>query len=63
MRLVRSEPASSDFTQTFKQAHSVYHSYQMKIHKDPPQKPNEAQYTRFLCDSPLQVIFPSFRSN
>lgn len=55
IRLVRSEPASEEFTRSFKQAHSVYHSYQMKIHKDPPDKPSVAQYTRFLCDSPLEV--------
>lgn len=54
IRLVRSEPASEEFTRSFKQAHSVYHSYQMKIHKDPPDKPSVAQYTRFLCDSPLE---------
>lgn len=55
IRLVRSEPASPDFTQSFEHAHSVYHSYQMKIHMDPPEKPNVKQYTRFLCNSPLQV--------
>ncbi|XP_048771474.2 arginyl-tRNA--protein transferase 1-like isoform X2 [Ostrea edulis] len=54
IRLVRSEPASPDFTQSFEHAHSVYHSYQMKIHMDPPEKPNVKQYTRFLCNSPLQ---------
>lgn len=55
IRLVRSEPASEEFTRSFTLAHNVYHSYQMIIHKDPPNKPSVAQYTRFLCDSPLEV--------
>lgn len=55
IRLVRSEPASEEFTRSFTPAHNVYHSYQMIIHKDPPNKPSVAQYTRFLCDSPLEV--------
>lgn len=54
IRLVRSEPASEEFTRSFTPAHNVYHSYQMIIHKDPPNKPSVAQYTRFLCDSPLE---------
>ncbi|CAG2219002.1 ATE1 [Mytilus edulis] len=54
IKLVRSNPRSQEFEDSFKESHSVYHSYQMKIHGDPPSKPSEAQYTRFLCDSPLE---------
>lgn len=54
IKLIRSNPPSQEFTDSFKQSHTVYHSYQMKIHGDPPSKPCEAQYTRFLCDSPLE---------
>ncbi|XP_021356887.1 arginyl-tRNA--protein transferase 1-like isoform X1 [Mizuhopecten yessoensis] len=54
IRLVKSNPRSKEFEESFKESHQVYHKYQMGIHHDPPHKPNESQYTRFLCDSPLQ---------
>lgn len=53
---MRSSPRSKEFEDTFKQAYRVYKKYQMVIHKDPEDKPTERQYTRFLVDSPLQVI-------
>jgi len=56
IKLVRSSPRSKDFQKSFKDAHQIYHKYQMEIHHDPPHKPNEGQYTRFLVDSPLEVI-------
>ncbi|XP_069130556.1 arginyl-tRNA--protein transferase 1-like [Argopecten irradians] len=56
IRLVRSNPRSKEFEESFKESHQVYHKYQMGIHKDPPHKPSESQYTRFLCDSPLQEL-------
>ncbi|XP_046549414.1 LOW QUALITY PROTEIN: arginyl-tRNA--protein transferase 1-like [Haliotis rubra] len=55
IRLVRSSPKSEEFVSSFKAAHTVYSNYQMTIHKDPPGKPNQKQYTRFLVDSPLQT--------
>ncbi|KAK7483279.1 hypothetical protein BaRGS_00025446 [Batillaria attramentaria] len=55
IKLVRSNPKSLEFLASYVQAHKVYHKYQMVIHKDPPDKPNLKQYTRFLVDSPLQV--------
>ncbi|OWF48821.1 Arginyl-tRNA--protein transferase 1 [Mizuhopecten yessoensis] len=55
IRLVKSNPRSKEFEESFKESHQVYHKYQMGIHHDPPHKPNESQYTRFLCDSPLQI--------
>ncbi|XP_059803783.1 arginyl-tRNA--protein transferase 1 isoform X6 [Hypanus sabinus] len=54
VRLVRSSPPNSQFTATFQESYQVYKRYQMAIHKDPPDKPTEHQYTRFLCQSPLQ---------
>nr|KAG5696778.1 hypothetical protein BaRGS_012801 [Batillaria attramentaria] len=54
IKLVRSNPKSLEFLASYVQAHKVYHKYQMVIHKDPPDKPNLKQYTRFLVDSPLQ---------
>ena len=55
IKLVRSSPKSEEFKKTFKESHSVYHKYQTTIHKDPPSKPNEGQFTRFLVDSPMEV--------
>ncbi|XP_060077478.1 arginyl-tRNA--protein transferase 1-like isoform X2 [Ylistrum balloti] len=56
IRLVRSNPRSKEFDESFKESHQVYHKYQMGIHHDPSHKPSESQYTRFLCDSPLQEM-------
>ncbi|XP_051883742.1 arginyl-tRNA--protein transferase 1 isoform X6 [Pristis pectinata] len=58
VRLVRSSPPNSQFTATFQESYQVYKRYQMAIHKDPPDKPTEQQYTRFLCQSPLQAENP-----
>ncbi|XP_072883785.1 arginyl-tRNA--protein transferase 1 isoform X8 [Hemitrygon akajei] len=58
VRLVRSSPPNSQFTATFQESYQVYKRYQMAIHKDPPDKPTEHQYTRFLCQSPLQAENP-----
>lgn len=58
LKLVRSNPKSQDFLSTYVAAHKVYHKYQTTIHKDPPEKPNLKQYTRFLVDSPLEAVIP-----
>ncbi|XP_030627351.1 arginyl-tRNA--protein transferase 1 isoform X2 [Chanos chanos] len=55
VRLVRSNPPSSEFKATFNASYQVYRLYQMAIHKDPPDKPSESQFQRFLCDSPLEA--------
>ncbi|XP_068876278.1 arginyl-tRNA--protein transferase 1 isoform X8 [Aphelocoma coerulescens] len=54
VRVVRSSPPSSQFKATFQESYQVYKRYQMVIHKDPPDKPTINQFTRFLCDSPLE---------
>ncbi|KAM4702688.1 arginyl-tRNA--protein transferase 1 isoform 2-T2 [Rhinophrynus dorsalis] len=54
VRLVRSSPPSSQFKATFQESYQVYKRYQMIIHQDPPYKPTISQFTRFLCDSPLE---------
>ncbi|KAK6170184.1 hypothetical protein SNE40_018639 [Patella caerulea] len=54
IKLVRSTPRSTEFDSSFKTSHQIYHKYQMSVHKDPPEKPTERQFTRFLCDSPLR---------
>ncbi len=56
LRLVRSQPRSEQFYHSHKESHKVYHSYQMAVHGDPPDKPSEKQYTRFLVTSPLEVL-------
>ncbi|XP_054267568.1 arginyl-tRNA--protein transferase 1-like isoform X1 [Macrosteles quadrilineatus] len=58
IRLVRSYPASHEFTATFKAAFEVYQRYQMTIHNDPIEKVNEKQFTRFLVNSPLKPWMP-----
>ncbi|KAL8560154.1 hypothetical protein ACOMHN_021649 [Nucella lapillus] len=55
LKLVRSNPKSQEFLSTYVAAHKVYLKYQTTIHKDPPDKPNLKQYTRFLVDSPLEI--------
>ncbi|XP_064320379.1 arginyl-tRNA--protein transferase 1 isoform X3 [Phalacrocorax carbo] len=55
VRVVRSSPPSSQFKATFQESYEVYKRYQMVIHKDPPDKPTINQFTRFLCDSPLEA--------
>ncbi|KAK7925457.1 hypothetical protein WMY93_007767 [Mugilogobius chulae] len=55
LRLVRSNPPSPQFKASFDASYQVYKLYQMAIHKDPPEKPSESQFRRFLCDSPLEA--------
>uniref|UniRef100_A0A8B9FNB1 Arginyl-tRNA--protein transferase 1 n=1 Tax=Amazona collaria TaxID=241587 RepID=A0A8B9FNB1_9PSIT len=55
VRVVRSSPPSSQFKATLQESYQVYKRYQMVIHKDPPDKPTINQFTRFLCDSPLEA--------
>ncbi|XP_056327401.1 arginyl-tRNA--protein transferase 1 [Danio aesculapii] len=55
VRLVRSNPPSPQFKASFDASYQVYKLYQMAIHKDPPDKPSENQFKRFLCDSPLEA--------
>ncbi|KAG5831385.1 hypothetical protein ANANG_G00303190 [Anguilla anguilla] len=54
VRLVRSSPPSAQFKASFHASYQVYKLYQIAIHKDPPDKPSESQFRRFLCDSPLE---------
>uniref|UniRef100_A0A8C8KB75 Arginyl-tRNA--protein transferase 1 n=1 Tax=Oncorhynchus tshawytscha TaxID=74940 RepID=A0A8C8KB75_ONCTS len=58
VRLVRSNPPSSQFKASFDASYQVYKLYQMAIHHDPPDKPTESQFRRFLCDSPLEMETP-----
>ncbi|XP_071512224.1 arginyl-tRNA--protein transferase 1 isoform X2 [Panulirus ornatus] len=55
VKLVRSQPSSDEFLQTFKTAHQVYEKYQINIHGDSPDRCSESQFKRFLCNSPLEL--------
>ncbi|XP_040608978.1 arginyl-tRNA--protein transferase 1 isoform X6 [Mesocricetus auratus] len=59
VRVVRSTPPSPQFKATFQESYQVYKRYQMIIHKDPPDKPTVSQFTRFLCNSPLEAEHPA----
>ncbi|XP_032748353.1 arginyl-tRNA--protein transferase 1 isoform X6 [Rattus rattus] len=59
VRVVRSSPPSPQFKATFQESYQVYKRYQMVIHKDPPDKPAVSQFTRFLCNSPLEAEHPA----
>ncbi|KAK8391330.1 hypothetical protein O3P69_017143 [Scylla paramamosain] len=58
VRLVRSQPSSAEFLQSFKKAHRLYQKYQITIHGDTADKCNESQFKRFLCNSPLEPWQP-----
>ncbi|XP_048406723.1 arginyl-tRNA--protein transferase 1 isoform X2 [Stegostoma tigrinum] len=47
-----------DFIESFNQSAALYAKYQMAVHHDSPDECSESQYTRFLCDSPLQAENP-----
>ncbi|XP_060781372.1 arginyl-tRNA--protein transferase 1 isoform X2 [Neoarius graeffei] len=55
VRLVRAMPPSPQFNASFDASYQVYKLYQMVVHHDPPDKPSESQFKRFLCDSPLEA--------
>ncbi|KAK4318568.1 hypothetical protein Pmani_010441 [Petrolisthes manimaculis] len=55
VRLVRSQPGSTEFQQTAKMSCQVYQKYQVNIHHDTLDKCHEFQYRRFLCNSPLEL--------
>ncbi|XP_019737591.1 arginyl-tRNA--protein transferase 1 isoform X2 [Hippocampus comes] len=57
VRLVRANPPCPQFKASFDASYQVYKLYQMAIHKDPPDKPSESQFRRFLCDSPLEAEY------
>ncbi|XP_052122954.1 arginyl-tRNA--protein transferase 1 isoform X2 [Frankliniella occidentalis] len=55
VRLVRSQPPSAEFKNSFVESLNVYRRYQMAIHRDPETKCSESQYKRFLVKSPLEL--------
>ncbi|XP_078269667.1 arginyl-tRNA--protein transferase 1 isoform X6 [Rhinoraja longicauda] len=51
----RDDPA---FNESFNQSATLYSKYQMAVHHDSPDECSASEYTRFLCQSPLQAENP-----
>ncbi|XP_015280885.1 PREDICTED: arginyl-tRNA--protein transferase 1 isoform X3 [Gekko japonicus] len=58
VRLVRVSFEDPQFRSSFTQSATLFAKYQMAIHKDTPPECDEDQFTRFLCDSPLEAENP-----
>ncbi|NWH59688.1 ATE1 transferase, partial [Geococcyx californianus] len=55
VRLVPVSFEDPQFKSSFKQSATLFAKYQMAVHKDAPSECGETQFTRFLCDSPLEA--------
>ncbi|XP_063163351.1 arginyl-tRNA--protein transferase 1 isoform X7 [Candoia aspera] len=55
VRLVPVSFEDPQFSSSFTQSATLFAKYQMTIHKDTPLECDEDQFTRFLCDSPLEA--------
>ncbi|XP_031453231.1 arginyl-tRNA--protein transferase 1 isoform X5 [Phasianus colchicus] len=58
VRLVRVSFEDPQFKSSFNQSATLFAKYQMAIHKDTPSECGENEFTRFLCDSPLEAENP-----
>ncbi|XP_068955223.1 arginyl-tRNA--protein transferase 1 isoform X9 [Petaurus breviceps papuanus] len=58
VRLVPVSFEDPEFKSSFRQSLSLYAKYQMAIHKDTEAECGEAEFTRFLCSSPLEAENP-----
>ncbi|XP_051837524.1 arginyl-tRNA--protein transferase 1 isoform X2 [Antechinus flavipes] len=58
VRLVPVSFEDPEFKSSFCQSLSLYAKYQMAIHKDTAAECGEAEFTRFLCSSPLEAENP-----
>ncbi|XP_078007144.1 arginyl-tRNA--protein transferase 1 isoform X10 [Phascolarctos cinereus] len=58
VRLVPVSFEDPEFKSSFRQSLSLYAKYQMAIHKDTAAECGEAEFTRFLCSSPLEAENP-----
>uniref|UniRef100_UPI00358E0E4F arginyl-tRNA--protein transferase 1 isoform X8 n=1 Tax=Myxine glutinosa TaxID=7769 RepID=UPI00358E0E4F len=54
VRLVPSSFENAAFETSFEQSAALFAKYQMAIHKDTASECSHDQFTRFLCDSPLE---------
>ncbi|KAM7104034.1 arginyl-tRNA--protein transferase 1 isoform 6-T6 [Ciconia maguari] len=55
VRLVPVSFEDPQFKSSFNQSATLFAKYQMAIHKDTPSECGENEFTRFLCDSPLEA--------
>ncbi|XP_053804806.1 arginyl-tRNA--protein transferase 1 isoform X5 [Vidua chalybeata] len=55
VRLVPVSFEDSQFQSSFNQSATLFAKYQMSVHKDTPSDCGENEFTRFLCDSPLEA--------
>ncbi|XP_074731550.1 arginyl-tRNA--protein transferase 1 isoform X3 [Strix uralensis] len=55
VRLVPVSFEDPQFKSSFNQSAALFAKYQMAIHKDTPSDCGENEFTRFLCDSPLEA--------
>ncbi|KFO85655.1 Arginyl-tRNA--protein transferase 1, partial [Buceros rhinoceros silvestris] len=58
VRLVPVSFEDPQFKSSFNQSATLFAKYQMAIHKDTPSDCGETEFTRFLCDSPLEAENP-----
>uniref|UniRef100_A0A9L0I919 Arginyl-tRNA--protein transferase 1 n=1 Tax=Equus asinus TaxID=9793 RepID=A0A9L0I919_EQUAS len=58
VRLVPVSFEDPEFKSSFSQSFSLYVKYQMAIHQDPPDECGKTEFTRFLCNSPLEAENP-----
>uniref|UniRef100_A0A8C2U9W7 Arginyl-tRNA--protein transferase 1 n=1 Tax=Coturnix japonica TaxID=93934 RepID=A0A8C2U9W7_COTJA len=58
VRLVPVSFEDPQFKSSFNQSALLFAKYQMAIHKDTPSECGENEFTRFLCDSPLEAENP-----
>ncbi|XP_074855857.1 arginyl-tRNA--protein transferase 1 isoform X8 [Carettochelys insculpta] len=58
VRLVPVSLEDPQFKSSFSQSATLFAKYQMAIHKDTPSECGEYEFTRFLCDSPLESENP-----
>ncbi|KAM4896834.1 arginyl-tRNA--protein transferase 1 isoform 6-T6 [Sylvia borin] len=55
VRLVPVSFEDPQFKSSFNQSATLFAKYQMSVHKDTPSDCGENEFTRFLCDSPLEA--------
>ncbi|XP_051001379.1 arginyl-tRNA--protein transferase 1 isoform X6 [Acomys russatus] len=55
VRLVPASFEDPEFKSSFNQSFSLYAKYQMIVHQDSPIECGKSEFTRFLCNSPLEA--------
>lgn len=59
VRLVPASFEDPEFKSSFNQSLSLYTKYQVAIHQDEPDICDKSEFTRFLCNSPLEAEHPA----